>query len=282
MQNKTVKEVDVFELPRMLGVAQYVEYDDDELRRYSTATGLLKAQGCSKGVCVRYRVWVWTDNGARWIAKPRWRRRRDEEAGGCVRQQVADALWELAERGYNVEIDKECNIVVNNVPLGIISCKSADKCVEDILKYYEYASKEPPKPKRAPEEEEYEELLRRYPRLRWWNKSIIIDVIKKGGAAKWGMMNLLDKLANVDERVWAFLARFSLDLTCSIDVFMNRGEICVKFHINSCEPRIYCYNAGGGWVSTSENPKFLKLRPLEDGTVAEVYIIANKEYIRLV
>jgi hypothetical protein len=27
----------------------------------------------------------------------RWRR-RDEEAGGCIKQQVANALWELADR----------------------------------------------------------------------------------------------------------------------------------------------------------------------------------------
>jgi hypothetical protein len=28
-------------------------------------------------------------------AKERWRR-RDEDVGGCIRQQVADALWELS------------------------------------------------------------------------------------------------------------------------------------------------------------------------------------------
>jgi len=31
-------------------------------------------------------------------AKEKWRKRRDEEADGCIRQQVADALWELAGR----------------------------------------------------------------------------------------------------------------------------------------------------------------------------------------
>jgi len=30
-------------------------------------------------------------------AKEKWRR-RNEEAGGCIKQQVADALWELADR----------------------------------------------------------------------------------------------------------------------------------------------------------------------------------------
>jgi len=276
MPNKT--RVDVFEMPKILGIEQYVEYDPEELR-YGLATGLLNAAGCRRGVCVKYRAWVSSEDGKRFRVSRRWR--REEEPSGCLRQQVADALWELAERGYNVEVDKDCGVVVNGVSLGIFHCRSADRCVEEILKYYENASKEPPKPKKPAEEEEYEELLRRYPHLRWWNKSIIIDVIKKGGAAKWGMVNLLDKLANVDERVWAFLARFNLDLRCVIDVFRSGEELCVKFHIDSCEPRVYCYKAGRGWFAVNENPKFLKLRPLGDGGIVEVYTIADKEYIRV-
>jgi hypothetical protein len=60
--------------------------------------GLLTAEGCRRGVCVKYRVWVHSRDRRRWEAKERWRRRRDEEAGGCIKQQVADALWELADR----------------------------------------------------------------------------------------------------------------------------------------------------------------------------------------
>jgi len=37
------------------------------------------------------------------VVGERWRRRRDEEAGGCIRQQVAVALWELAGR-FEVEL----------------------------------------------------------------------------------------------------------------------------------------------------------------------------------
>jgi hypothetical protein len=62
----------------------------------------------------------------RWEAKERWRRRRDEEAGGCIRQQVADASWELPGK-YDVEVwyeyvkvgvgvnqyDVFCGVVVN-------------------------------------------------------------------------------------------------------------------------------------------------------------------------
>jgi len=278
MPNQT-KKVEVFETPRLLQIEQYVEYDPEELR-YGLATGLLNAAGCRRGVCVKYRAWVSSNDGERWEARERWRRRRDEEAGGCIRQQVADALWELAERGYNVEVDKDCNVVVNGVSVGIFHCRTVDRCVEEILKYYEHVSKEPPKQKKHVEDEEYEELLRRYPRLRWWNKSIIIDIIKKGGPAKWGMVNLFEKLTNVDERVWAFLARFNLNLTCIIDVFRSGEELCVKFYIDNCEPRVYCHKAGRGWYAVNENPKFIKLMPVKD-SIVEVYTIAGKEYIKV-
>jgi len=50
-------------------------------------------------VCVKYRTWVHSRDGWRWEVKERWRRRRnDEDVGGCIKQQVADALWELAGR----------------------------------------------------------------------------------------------------------------------------------------------------------------------------------------
>jgi hypothetical protein len=89
--------------------------------------GVLTAEGCRKGVCVRYRVWVYSRDKRRWEAKERWRR-RGEEAGGCTKQQVADALWELAGR-FEVGVwyeyrrvgvwvdqyDVFCGVVVNGV-----------------------------------------------------------------------------------------------------------------------------------------------------------------------
>ncbi len=59
---------------------------------------MLSAEGCRRGVCIKYRVWVHSRDKRRWEAKERWRRRRDEKADGCIRQQVADALWELSGR----------------------------------------------------------------------------------------------------------------------------------------------------------------------------------------
>jgi len=75
----------VFELPQKLGVLQYVEYEPPP-REWCTSEGclyegLLTAEGCRKGICVRYRVWVHSRDRRTWEAKERWRR-RDEEAGG--------------------------------------------------------------------------------------------------------------------------------------------------------------------------------------------------------
>jgi hypothetical protein len=91
----------VFELPQKLGILQYVEYEPPP-KEWCTNDGclyegVLTAEGCRRGVCVRYRVWVYSRDKRRWEAKEKWRR-RGEDAGGRIKQQVADALWELADR----------------------------------------------------------------------------------------------------------------------------------------------------------------------------------------
>jgi hypothetical protein len=50
----------VFELPRKLGVLQYVEYEPPP-REWCTNDGclyeeVLSAEGCKRGVCIKYRV----------------------------------------------------------------------------------------------------------------------------------------------------------------------------------------------------------------------------------
>jgi hypothetical protein len=83
---KKVKTVaSVFELPQKLGILQYVEYEPPP-REWCTGDGclyegVLTAEGCRKGVCVRYRVWVFSRDRRKWEVKERWRRRRDEEVG---------------------------------------------------------------------------------------------------------------------------------------------------------------------------------------------------------
>ncbi len=176
----------VFELPQRLGILQYVEYEVPK-REWCHPDGclyegLLTAEGCRKGVCVRYRVWVHSKDRRRWEAGERWRRRRDEEAGGCIKQQVADALWELAERfevglwyeyrrvgmGIN-QYDVFCGVVVNGVKLDQPYCRAVEECVEEILEDYRRELerlREPPEPvlviiKIDP----VEELLREWPEL---------------------------------------------------------------------------------------------------------------------
>jgi len=277
--------VALFELPTLLSIPQYVEYEPPP-REWCTSDGcphegVLTAEGCRRGVCIKYRVWVFSRDGKKWTARERWRRRRDEEGGGCLKQQVADALWEVAERGFEIEIDKECGILVSGVYIGRVSCRSVSECVKEMLKEYERRSREPPKPRRDSAEEEYEELLRRYPQLRFWNKQLVIDAIKRGGPYRWGLQNLLSRLAHVDEYVWAFLRRFDLDLRCAVEVFVGVGGLCVRFHVGYCEPRLYCYASGQGWRPVSDTPKFARYQPLGDNRLAEVYRIGDKEFVKV-
>jgi hypothetical protein len=172
----------VFELPQKLGVLQYVEYEPPPKEWCANDgclyEGLLTAEGCRRGICVRYRVWVHSRDRRRWEAKERWRRRRDEEAGGCIRQQVADALWELSDR-FDVGVwyeyrrvgvwvnqyDVFCGVVVNGVRLNQPYCRTVDECVKQILEEYKREvekMKEPPPP---PPPDSAEELLREWSEL---------------------------------------------------------------------------------------------------------------------
>jgi hypothetical protein len=173
----------VFELPQKLGILQYVEYEPPP-REWCTNDGclyegVLTAEGCRRGVCVRYRVWVYSRDRRRWEAKERWRR-RGEETGGCLKQQVADTLWELAEK-YDVGVwyeyrrvgtwinqyDVFCGPVVNGVRLGQPYCRTAEDCVRQILEEYKREVerlKEPPLPP-PPPPDPAEELLREWPEL---------------------------------------------------------------------------------------------------------------------
>ncbi len=183
----TVKKVKtvaaVFELPQRLGILQYVEYEPPP-REWCAGDGclyegVLTAEGCRRGVCIKYRVWVHSRDRRRWEAKERWRRRRsDEDMGGCLRQQVAEALWELSGQ-YDVGVwyeyvkvsagvnqyDVFCGVVVNGVKLYQPHCRTAEDCVRQILEDYKREvekMKEPPAP---PPPDPAEELLKEYPEL---------------------------------------------------------------------------------------------------------------------
>jgi hypothetical protein len=83
------------------------------------------------------------------VVRERWRRRRDEEAGGCIRQQVADALWELSGKydvglwyeyvrvgAWSHQFDVFCGVVVDGVRLGQPYCRAVAECVEEMLRDY--------------------------------------------------------------------------------------------------------------------------------------------------
>jgi hypothetical protein len=180
---KKIKTVAVvFELPQRLGVLQYVEYEPPPEEWCAEDgclyEGVLTAEGCRRGVCIKYRVWVHSRDKRRWEAKEKWRKRRDEEAGGCIKQQVADALWELSGRfevglwyeyvrvgaGVN-QYDVFCGVVVNGVRLSQPYCRTVEDCVKQILEEYRRElekMKEPPPP---PPPDPAEELLREWPEL---------------------------------------------------------------------------------------------------------------------
>ena len=173
----------VFELPRKLGVLQYVEYEPPPREWCINGClyeGVLTAEGCRKGVCVKYRVWVHSKDRRTWGAKEKWRR-RGEEAGGCIKQQVADALWELAER-YDVGVwyeyrrvgvgvnqyDVFCGPIVNGVKLYQPHCRTVEDCVRQILEDYRRELerlREPPQPALVVRSDPVEELLQEWPEL---------------------------------------------------------------------------------------------------------------------
>jgi hypothetical protein len=126
-------------------------------------------------------VWVHSRDRRKWEAKERWRRRRDEEVGGCLRQQVADVLWELSGQ-YDVGVwyeyvrvgagvnqyDVFCGVVVNGVKLYQPQCRAAEECAEQILEDYKRElekMKEPPEPALVIRIDPVEELLKEWPEL---------------------------------------------------------------------------------------------------------------------
>jgi hypothetical protein len=174
----------VFELPQKLGILQYVEYEPPPKEWCTDGClyeGLLTAEGCRRGVCVKYRVWVHSRDRRWWEAKEKWRRRRDEDVGGCVRQQAADALWELSEK-YDVglwyeyvrvgmwshQFDVFCGVVVNGVRLDQPYCRAVEECIEQILEDHKRVVerlREPPEPVLVVRSDPVEELLQEWPEL---------------------------------------------------------------------------------------------------------------------
>jgi len=249
----------VFELPQKLGVLQYVEYEPPP-REWCTSEGclyegILTAEGCRRGVCVRYRVWVHSRDKRRWEAKEKWRRRRDEEAGGCIRQQVADALWELSGK-YDVGVwyeyrrvgmwvdqyDVFCGVVVNGVRLYQPQCRTVEDCVRQILEDYKRELerlREPPEQALVVRSDPVEELLREWPELsafgvewvrRWLDlRERLIEIAKVMRKFPW-MVEV------VKQRPMSILHPYMIEAYVAVD----GSEACLSLN----PPKAFCAQNG--------------------------------------
>ncbi len=292
----------VFELPQKLGILQYVEYEPPR-REWCTNDGclyegLLTAEGCRKGVCIKYRVWVHSRDRRRWKAKERWRRRRDEDVGGCIRQQVADALWELAEK-YDVGVwyeyvrvgvgvnqyDVFCGVVVNGVRLYQPHCRAAEECVEEILRDYKRELerlREPPEPALVVKIDPVEELLREWPELQAFG----VEWVKK-----W--LDLRDRLIEIAKVMRRFpwmvevvkQRPMSILHPYTVEVYVARdgSDVCLSL----TSSKAYCAQ-DGAVRETKLELTFSRYETYEEKT-REVYrpkgllafTTSTKEYVRL-
>jgi hypothetical protein len=287
----------VFELPQKLGILQYVEYEPPPKEWCASEClyeGVLTAEGCKKGVCVRYRVWVFSRDRRTWRAKEKWKR-QGEEAGGCIKQQVADALWELAERGMDVgvwykrveekvgmlryEVHVYCGLVVNGVELDQPHCRTVEDCIRQILEDYRQEvekMREPPPPDPA------EELLKEYPELgafgvEWVKKWLdlrdrLIEIAKVLRRFPWMVDAIRQKPMNI-------LHPYMVE----VYVVRDGSEVCLSLN----PPKAFCMQNGAVNEAKLEL-EFSRYETYED-RIREVYrpkgllafTTAAKEYVRI-
>ncbi len=292
----------VFELPQKLGILQYVEYEPPP-KEWCTSEGclyegILTAEGCRRGICVKYRVWVHSRDRRRWEAKERWRRRGDEEAGGCIRQQVADALWELSGRfevglwyeyvrvgTWSHQFDVFCGVVVNGVKLDQPHCRTAEECARQILEDYKGEVErmgEPPEPAFVVRSDPVEELLKEWPEL----EAFGVDWVRK-----W--LDLRDRLIEIAKAMRRFpwmvgVVRqrpMSILHPYMIEVYMTKdgSEVCLSLN----PPKAFCVQSG----SVREVRLELEFKRYEtyEEKIREVYrpkgllafTTAAREYVRM-
>jgi len=289
----------VFELPQKLGILQYVEYEPPR-REWCTSDGclyegVLTAEGCRRGVCIKYRVWVHSRDRRRWEARERWRRRRDEEAGGCIRQQVADALWELSGR-YDVgvwyehvktgrwlhQVDVFCGVVVDGVRLDQPQCRVAEECVEQILEDYRREVERRSEPPPPPPPDPAEELLREWPEL----EAFGVDWVKKWVILRDRLVEIAKVLRRFPWMVDAIRQRpMSILHPYMIEVYIAKdgSEACLSPN----PPKAFC--ARDGAVKEVKLELEFKRYEVYEDKIREVYrpkgllayTTATREYVRI-
>jgi hypothetical protein len=292
----------IFELPQKLGILQYVEYEPPP-REWCAEDGclyegVLTAEGCRRGVCIKYRVWVHSRDRRRWEAKERWRRRRDEDVGGCIKQPVADALWELSGK-YDVGVwyeyvrvgmwvnqyDVFCGVVVNGIRLDQPHCRAVEECVEEMLRDYKRELerlREPPEPALVIKIDPVEELLKEYPELQafgveWVRKWLdlrerLIEIAKVMRRYPW-MVEV------VRQRPVSVLHPYAVEVYVAVD----GSEACISL----TSSKAFC-TQNGAVREVKLELEFKRYETYEDKT-REVYrpkgllafTTAAKEYVKL-
>jgi hypothetical protein len=231
----------------------------------------------------------------RWETKEKWRRRRDEEAGGCIRQQVADALWELSGR-FDVgmwyeyvrvgmwvnQYDVFCGVVVGGVRLDQPYCRTVDECVRQILEDYRNEVKRRSEPPPPPPPDPAEELLKEWLEL----KAFGVDWVRK-----W--LNLRERLVEIAKvlRKFPWMAEvikqrpMSLLHPYAVVVYVARdgSDVCLSLTSSMA----YC--AQDGAVKEVKQSRSLSDTRHTKMKIREVYRLkgllafttAAKEYVRL-
>jgi hypothetical protein len=296
----------VFELPQRLGILQYVEYEPPRQEWCASDgclyEGVLTAEGCKRGVCVKYRVWVHSKDRRRWEAKERWRRRRDEEVGGCIKQQVADALWELAERGMDVGVWYKkvtekvgiryetyfyCGPVVNGIELGQPHCRAAEECARQIFEDYRNEVKRQSEPPLPPPPDPAEELLREWPELQAfgveWVREWMINPYKEHLVEIAKVLRKFPWMVDViKQRPMNFLHPYMVE----VYVAKDGSEACLSLN----PPKAYCIQNGTVKEVRLELER-IRYEPYED-KLRDVYrpkakgllafaATARREYVRI-
>jgi hypothetical protein len=258
---------------------------------------LLRGSGVRRtDACIKYRVWVYSRDRRRWEARERWRRQRDEDVGGCIRHQVADALWELSDRfdvgvwyrrveekvGIRYEVHVYCGPVVNGVELDQPHCRTAEECARQILEDYkrevERRSEQPPPPPPDPAEE----LLKVWPELsafgvEWVRKWLILrdrlmEIAKVMHKFPW-MVDV------IKQRPMNILHPYMVEVYVAVD----GSETCLSLN----PPKAYCAQ-NGAVKETRLELEFSRYETYEE-RMREVYrpkgllafAAAAKEYVRV-
>jgi hypothetical protein len=212
----------------------------------------LTAERCCKGICVWYRVWVYSRDRRRWEAKERWRR-RSEDAGGRIKQQVADALW-VSDRdvdvgvwyrrvkekvGIGYETYVYCGPVVNGVELDQPHCHTAEKCARQILEDYKNKVKRRSEPPPPPPPNPAEELLREYPEL----SAFGVDWVRKWLVLRDRLVEIAKVLRKFSWMVDVASQRpMSIPHPYMVEVYVTRdgSETCLSLN----PPKAFCAQNG--------------------------------------